>query len=225
MKVKLLAENAVLPQKAHESDAGYDLVATSKVEDGEKRQITYGFGLAVAIPEGKVGLIFQRSSVRKTDLSLANAVGVIDSGFLGEITATFNMLNEDVPTKKKTYYKVGERIAQIMIVDLSKETVEQVEEFDEVTARGEGGYGSSGSAPLEKTKVKLPSTEGPQKVQESFKETISKEPSDKIMEVLSEPKRRKINEIKNDMQEIMDRKPTENELTELAEKLNDKGEK
>lgn len=154
MKVKLLAENAVLPQKAHESDAGYDLVATSKVVDREKRQITYGFGLAIQLPKGSVGLIFPRSSVRKTDLSLSNCVGVLDENFQGEIQATFTMLNEDVPTKKKNHYKVGERIAQLVVVDIKQMEVTQVKDFDEVSERGEGGFGSSGTEALTETKKK-----------------------------------------------------------------------
>lgn len=153
MKVKLLAENAVLPQKAHESDAGYDLVATSKVVDREKRQITYGFGLAIQLPKGSVGLIFPRSSVRKTDLALSNCVGVLDENFQGEIQATFTMLNEDVPTKSKNHYKVGERIAQLVVVDLKQMEVTQVEDFDEVSERS-GGFGSSGIEALTETKKK-----------------------------------------------------------------------
>ena len=88
VKIKKLSPQAVIPTYAKEGDAGIDLVATSIKFDGT--QITYGTGLAMEIPEGFVGLVFPRSSIRKTDLSLSNSVGVIDSGYRGEIQATFN---------------------------------------------------------------------------------------------------------------------------------------
>ena len=88
VKIKKLSPEAVIPTYAKDGDAGIDLVATSMKFDGT--QITYGTGLAMEIPEGFVGLVFPRSSIRKTDLSLSNSVGVIDSGYRGEIQATFN---------------------------------------------------------------------------------------------------------------------------------------
>lgn len=88
VKFKKLVKEAVMPKKAHASDAGFDLVAVRMVfaADGTA---TYGTGLAVEIPEGYVGLIFQRSSVYKQDQMLTNAVGVIDSGYRGEIMFKF----------------------------------------------------------------------------------------------------------------------------------------
>lgn len=80
IKIKKLVENAVIPEYAHSTDAGLDLVATSSSED-EYGNSVYGTGLAMAIPEGHVGLLFPRSSVSKTALSLANSVGVIDAGY------------------------------------------------------------------------------------------------------------------------------------------------
>lgn len=88
VKIKKLVENAVVPTYAHLSDAGMDLVATSRVFD-EKGCATYGTGLAFEIPEGYVGLIFPRSSNCKKDLLQSNSVSVIDSGYRGEVYVKF----------------------------------------------------------------------------------------------------------------------------------------
>ena len=80
VKVKKISEGAVLPTKAHATDAGYDLYADSKSVD-EYGNAVYGTGIAVEIPKGYVGLVFPRSSIFKYALALSNAVGVIDSGY------------------------------------------------------------------------------------------------------------------------------------------------
>lgn len=86
MKVRFtkLAKNAVMPKKAHPTDAGFDLVATSRVFD-KYGCVTYGTGLAVEIPKGYVGLLFPRSSICKQDLLQTNSVGIIDSSYRGEL--------------------------------------------------------------------------------------------------------------------------------------------
>ena len=78
VKIKKLCESAVIPTYAKPGDAGMDLGATSRIFD-KYGNVEYGTGLAMEIPEGYVGLIFARSSIFKQDLSLSNAVGVIDS--------------------------------------------------------------------------------------------------------------------------------------------------
>lgn len=78
IKIKKLNENAVIPRYAKDGDAGMDLTATSKYYD-ENGNVCYGTGLAFEIPDGYVGLVFPRSSLCKKDLSLSNAVGVIDA--------------------------------------------------------------------------------------------------------------------------------------------------
>ncbi len=90
MKIKFvkLHENATMPKKAHATDAGFDLTATSRHFD-EHGALVYGTGIAVEIPDGYVGYVFPRSSISKIDLAMSNAVGVIDSGYRGEITAKF----------------------------------------------------------------------------------------------------------------------------------------
>ena len=140
VRIKKLNENAVIPSYAKNGDAGMDLVATSIIST-TSTQITYGIGLALEIPKGFVGLIFPRSSVRKTRLMLSNCVGVVDSGYRGELQATFNKINNDSVSEND--YKVGDRIAQIMIIPHPSIEFEEADELSD-TERGEGGFGSTG---------------------------------------------------------------------------------
>jgi dUTP pyrophosphatase len=139
VKIKKLSAEAVIPTYAKEGDAGMDLVATSIKFDGT--QITYGTGLVIEIPEGFVGLVFPRSSIRKTSLSLSNSVGVIDSGYRGEIQATFNQ--KSLSKDGGILYGVGDRICQLMIIPYPHVDFIEVQELNN-TERGEGGFGSTG---------------------------------------------------------------------------------
>jgi dUTP pyrophosphatase len=136
---KKLVQTAQKPKFGKPGDAGADLVATS-VDFSRKNQVVYGTGLAVEIPEGMVGLVFPRSSVRNYDLSMANSVGVIDSGYRGEIMVTFNILN--LHTVENSY-QVGDRIAQLIIMPVPLAKYVEVEELSE-TQRGTEGHGSTG---------------------------------------------------------------------------------
>jgi dUTP pyrophosphatase len=138
VKIKLLHENAVKPKYAKESDAGLDLVATSVISH-TPTQITYGLGIAMEIPDGMVGLVFPRSSIRNYDLSLTNAVGVIDAGYRGELQATFYKLN-GISSK---VYEVGDRVVQIVIIPHPVVQLNVVDELSD-SARGDGGFGSTG---------------------------------------------------------------------------------
>jgi len=138
VKIKKLSPSAVIPIYAKDGDAGMDLVATSIVNE-EVFQITYGLGVSMEIPKGFVGLVFPRSSIRKYDLSLTNCVGVIDSGYRGELQATFRK-ERGVASKK---YEVGDKICQIMIIPYPPIEFKEVEELTN-TERGEGGFGSTG---------------------------------------------------------------------------------
>lgn len=134
IKIKKLHKDAVIPTKAHATDAGCDLYATScHYEDG---MLHYGTGIAVEIPEGYVGLVFPRSSIANTHLTLSNSVGVIDSGYRGEVMAKFRKGGTNA-------YRVGERIAQLIILPYPEVVFEEAEELSE-SDRGTGGYGSSG---------------------------------------------------------------------------------
>ena len=133
VKVKKLREDAVVPEYVHLGDAGMDVVAVSKrVTD---KFVEYGTGLAFEVPAGHVMLVFPRSSISKKDLVLANSVGVLDSGYRGELLVRFKSMGHE-------HYEVGERIAQVMILPYPKVEFEEVEELGE-TARGEGGFGST----------------------------------------------------------------------------------
>ena len=151
VKIKKLKPNAVIPTYAKDGDAGMDLVATSIISDTPE-QITYGMGIALEIPEGFVGLIFPRSSVRKTGLDLSNAVGVCDSGYRGELQATFNKVfggdrfydeTKNTEDTSNNFYKIGDRIAQIMIIPYPPIEFVEADELSN-TERGEGGFGSTG---------------------------------------------------------------------------------
>ena len=139
VRVKKLHPDAVIPSYAKAGDAGMDLTATAMEKDSHGN-ITYSIGLAIEIPEGHVGLIFPRSSNSKTDLYLTNHVGVIDSGYRGEIMFKFRPVNGLL---NATIYHPGDRIGQLLILPYPLvELVESAELSD--TARGDGGFGSSG---------------------------------------------------------------------------------
>jgi dUTP pyrophosphatase len=137
LQFKKLEENAVLPSRAFPTDAGLDLTATSV--NKQDLFIEYGTGIAVAIPAGKVGLIFPRSSISNKNLMLANSVGVIDSQYRGEIKFRFRY---GVDYTESEIYKVGDRIGQLVLVDVGLEGATFVEELTE-TDRGTGGFGST----------------------------------------------------------------------------------
>lgn len=138
VKIKKLHENAVIPKYAKDNDAGLDLVATT-IKENTTFQITYGLGIALEIPDGFVGLIFPRSSIRNTELSLSNSVGVVDAGYRGELQATFNKSNG----LDSLAYKVGDRVCQLIIIPHPIVELEEVNELNN-TERGAGGFGSTG---------------------------------------------------------------------------------
>jgi len=143
VKVKKLHPTAVIPKYAKDGDAGMDLVATTIISN-TTFDVTYGTGIAIEIPKGYVGLVFPRSSIRKTDLSLTNCVGVIDSGYRGEIQATFKkVFGKNDVRMDEVDYKVGDRIAQIMIIPYPSVTFVESDELSE-SERGDGGFGSTG---------------------------------------------------------------------------------
>lgn len=138
VKVKKLTPDAVVPSYSKIGDAGMDLTITREIEN-TSFSVSYGFGIAMEIPKGFVGLVFPRSSVRNQDLILSNCVGVIDSGYRGELQATFKKTNGLDSIK----YKVGERGAQIVILPYPTIYMTEVPELSN-TERGEGGFGSTG---------------------------------------------------------------------------------
>ena len=138
VKFKKLHDNAVIPTKAHDSDAGFDLTCVAFEEDTVKEIVTYHTGIAVEIPEGYVGLVFPRSSVYKVQLQLSNSVGVIDSGYRGEIMFKYRIVKPHIRR-----FGLGERIGQIIIMPYPEIEFVEVTDLSD-SERGTGGYGSSG---------------------------------------------------------------------------------
>ena len=138
-------------------NGGMDMTCVSK--DVTDKFIEYGTGICASIPEGYVGLLFPRSSVTKYDLMLKNAVGVIDSSYVGEIKARFVTVYNDYCNiyecdcicssckielnGKVKAYEIGEKCCQLIIVPYPKVTSKEVDELPE-TERGAGGFGSTG---------------------------------------------------------------------------------
>ena len=139
VKFKKLVETAKMPTKAHPTDAGADLTAVSREWNEELKCWIYGTGIATEIPEGYVGLVFPRSSIRKYTLAQCNAVGVIDSSYRGEIMVSYK-LTSDV----EKIYNIGYKIAQFIILPYPEVSYKEVESLSE-TDRGENGHGSSGN--------------------------------------------------------------------------------
>lgn len=140
VKFKKLVQEAVIPAYANPGDAGLDLSATSKYWSDDFQCWIYGTGLAVEIPEGHVGFIFPRSSIRKYGLALTNAVGVIDSSYRGEIMCTFRPQSKG----SESIYNVGDRICQLIIVPYPTISPIEATELSE-TNRGINGHGSTGN--------------------------------------------------------------------------------
>ena len=146
IKIKKLVNDAVIPTYSKDGDAGLDLVATSALVYND--YIEYGTGLAIEIPKGYVGLIFPRSSIYKTSTILSNSVGVIDSGYRGEIKFKFYAKTardcNGTLYSIDDCYEVGNRIGQLIIMPYPQIEFEEAEELSE-TERNDGGFGSSGT--------------------------------------------------------------------------------
>jgi dUTP pyrophosphatase len=140
LQVRRLDPDAPLPEVAHPGDAGLDLAANAdlRLDPGERALVPTG--IAVAVPEGYAGLVLPRSGLAtRHGITLANAPGLIDSGYRGEVMLA--VVNLD-PRKSHTIKK-GDRIAQLVVTPV--EAVEVVQK-DTLPAsdRGEGGFGSTG---------------------------------------------------------------------------------
>ena len=139
LRVRRLHPDAVLPAYAHPGDAGLDLTAVTgcRLEPGERTAVPTG--LAVAIPEGWVGLVHPRSGLaRRHGLTVANAPGTIDAGYRGEVQVLLvNLGAESVELAP------GDRIAQLLLQEVGRAEVVEVDELND-TVRGSGGFGSTG---------------------------------------------------------------------------------
>jgi dUTP pyrophosphatase len=151
VKFKKLHPDSVLPSYSKAGDAGLDITAIDSGSffnsvEGERVWyfVEYGTGLSVEIPEGYVGLIFPRSSISKKLQIQANAVGVIDSGFRGEVKVRYKMDFISDRHANPAKFEKGDRIAQLIV--LPYPAIEPIwgEELTE-TERGDGGFGSTGN--------------------------------------------------------------------------------
>ena len=138
IKIKKLHPNAIIPTYAKEGDAAMDLYAAEVMKDNYGNYV-YLAGIAAEIPPGFVGLLFPRSSVSRTSMSLANSVGVVDSGYRGEIMLKYRDLNNGNDS-----YRTEDRCGQLMIIPYPKIELIEVDELS-TTERGDGGFGSTGS--------------------------------------------------------------------------------
>ena len=137
VRIKSLHPDAKTPKYAKSGDAGMDLRAVDFQMDDHGNYV-YHTGLAMELPVGYVGLLFPRSSVSKTGLSLRNSVGVLDSGYRGEIIFKF------AGSSAKPAYEIGDRIGQIVILPYPQVEFEMVSHLSD-SDRGAGGFGSTGS--------------------------------------------------------------------------------
>ncbi len=136
-----LDPDAELPERARAGDAGFDLRSATDVEVGPGERAMVPTGLAVAIPDGHAGLVLPRSGLAsKHGLTLANAPGLIDAGYRGELICAVVNLDREHPVKIAR----GDRIAQLVIVAVPDLEPGWVDELPP-SARGEGGFGSSGT--------------------------------------------------------------------------------
>lgn len=157
VKFLLLHPDAKLPTRATEHAACFDVVAVSReIKDG---YVKYGLGFATEIPVGWQAKFYARSSISDTDLVLCNAVGVIDADYRGEWQARFKLALSVVgyvTFQQRAYatttsalshlyrlYEVGDRIGQIQFEPVPALELQQVAELS-TTARGTGGFGSTG---------------------------------------------------------------------------------
>lgn len=137
IKVKKLHKDAKLPTYAHHGDAGFDLYAIESMSIPVGARVLVGTGIAIEIPDGYVGLIWDKSGLSMVH-GLKNLGGVIDAGYRGEIKAgVVNLSDEDYTIA------AGHKVAQMLIQKVERADIKEVADLSD-TSRGHGGFGSSG---------------------------------------------------------------------------------
>ena len=140
LRVKRLDPAATLPTRAYAHDAGLDLYALEPVQLGPGERASVRTGVAVEIPEGQAGLVLPRSGLAaRHGIALVNAPGLIDAGYRGEVQVL--LLNTD--RGAGFALDAGDRIAQLVLIDVRTPAVVEVAELSD-SERGGGGFGSSG---------------------------------------------------------------------------------
>lgn len=136
--VKKMHPDARLPAFAHTTDAGCDVFSMEEVAIGPGERKVVGTGIAMAIPQGYVGLVWDKSSISGT-LGLKTMGGVLDAGYRGEIKIIlYNTGTEPIHLEK------GRKIAQLLIQPIHQPAFQEVDDLD-ATDRGDGGFGSTGA--------------------------------------------------------------------------------
>lgn len=165
LEIKLLSDNATKPKRAYDS-AGYDIYAAETVILEPQQKALIATDLAVNIPQGYVGLLTSRSGV-SSKTYLVVETGKIDAGFQGHMKINVKNDKQLLKLKSTTYldidneriewdysenktlntYKIqkGDRLAQLVIVPIWTPELLEVKDFSNETARGEKGFGSSGT--------------------------------------------------------------------------------
>jgi dUTP pyrophosphatase len=136
IEVLKVSAEATLPTRAHPEDAGMDMYSLEDVILEPSQGKVTKTGIAMAIPQGFVGMVADRSSLAKRGVKTAG--GIIDAGYRGEIMiCLWNISGEPIQLKR------GERIAQLLILPIATPAVVEVAKLDD-TQRGAGGFGSTG---------------------------------------------------------------------------------
>jgi len=140
LRFRRLSPDARPPARAHDGDAGFDLHAAEAASLAPGERASVGTGLAVAIPAGFAGLVLPRSGLAaRHGIALVNAPGLIDAGYRGELRVL--LLNTD--PREPFEIAEGDRVAQLVLVRAEAAELEEADDLGE-TARGSGGFGSSG---------------------------------------------------------------------------------
>lgn len=137
VKIRKVHPDAVIPFRAHATDAGMDVIAISM--EMTEDYVEYDTGLQFQLPEGYAMLIFPRSSNSKKDLLLCNSVGILDAGYTGNLKLRFKLMTEGYTEK---IYNPGDKVGQIMIIPYPEINFIETEVFNE-TERGDEGFGST----------------------------------------------------------------------------------
>jgi dUTP pyrophosphatase len=145
LAVVRLDRDLPMPARAHDGDAGVDLLSSIDLVLEPGRRALVPTGIAVAIPHGMVGLVHPRSGLAtRVGLSIVNSPGTVDAGYRGEIKVTLINLDPD----EAIIVRRGDRIAQLLVQRVELPELVEVTSFDEAgladTTRGAGGHGSSG---------------------------------------------------------------------------------
>ena len=139
LSIQRLRDDAVVPSRAYDGDAGLDLAACERVELGPGERATVGTGLAVAIPDGYAGFVQPRSGLAsRHGITIVNTPGLVDSGYRGELKVI--LLNTDA--SEPFVVEPGMRIAQLVVIQVPGIDPVEVDELPE-SERGVRGFGSS----------------------------------------------------------------------------------